>query len=100
VETILFRSPYILRTLGFNARQIVEGFYATQGARPFAVDTLADFFAGLSPETFLMAAYADLLGRPRCVMSLRRQGGPTCRPALRTEIRLVTCTTVAMEGNY
>ena len=28
IERVLFRSPFILRTLGFNARQIAEGFYA------------------------------------------------------------------------
>ncbi len=36
VGRVLFRSPYILRHLGFNARQIEEGFYRTEGGRkPF-----------------------------------------------------------------
>jgi Transposase DDE domain len=60
VENILFRSPYILRTLGFNARQIADGFYATSGARPFAVDAIGDFFADV-PTGTLIAEQVALL---------------------------------------
>jgi hypothetical protein len=36
IERTLFRSPYILRKMGFNALQIEEGFYETpEGQRPF-----------------------------------------------------------------
>ena len=48
----LFRSPYILRLLGFNARQIEEGFYATEGQKPFDVESIAEFFALASDEDF------------------------------------------------
>jgi hypothetical protein len=34
IEGVLFRSPFILRSLGFNARQIADGFYATSGPEP------------------------------------------------------------------
>jgi hypothetical protein len=60
VENVLFRSPFILRTLGFNARQIADGFYATSGARPFAVDAIGDFFTAVPPET-LVAEQITLL---------------------------------------
>src|SRR4030042_6321366 len=63
-ENILFRSPYILRTLGFNARQIADGFYATSGARPFAVGAIGDFFADVPAET-LVAEQVALLQEVR-----------------------------------
>jgi len=54
IEDTLFRSPYILRQLGFNARQIAEGFYDTEeGQRPFAAQTIADTFAECKAEDFL-----------------------------------------------
>ena len=54
VEETLFRSPYILRQLGFNARQIEEGFYNTaRGERPFAAQTIADTFARAEAADFL-----------------------------------------------
>lgn len=53
IEDILFRSPFILRALGFNARQIAEGFYATKGPRPFTAEALADFFDDASAEELL-----------------------------------------------
>ncbi len=42
---VLFRSPTILNHLGFNWRQVNEGFYAGEGRRPFNEEALADFFA-------------------------------------------------------
>lgn len=60
VENMLFRSPFILRTLGFNARQIADGFYATRGARPFAVDAIGDFFAAVPAETLVAEQIALL----------------------------------------
>lgn len=53
VENVLFRSPFILRNLGFNARQIADGFYATSGPRPFSAEALADFCAELPAEDLL-----------------------------------------------
>lgn len=54
IERTLFRSPYILRQLGFNARQIERGFYETHtGQRPFTAEAIADAFARAQPEDFL-----------------------------------------------
>lgn len=53
IEGVLFRSPFILRLLGFNARQIAAGFYASTGPRPFTAEALGDFFAEVSAETLL-----------------------------------------------
>ena len=54
MERTLFRSPYILRQLGFNARQIEEGFYETETqAVPLRVQSVADTFARAQPEDFL-----------------------------------------------
>jgi hypothetical protein len=54
IEHSLFRSPYILRQLGFNARQIEQGFYATtEGQRPFTAQAIADGFARATAEDFL-----------------------------------------------
>ncbi len=54
IEHTLFRSPYILRQLGFNARQIDEGFYRTaEGTKPFTAEAIADAFVRAQPEDFL-----------------------------------------------
>jgi hypothetical protein len=54
IERTLFRSPYILRQLGFNARQVEEGFYDTQeGAKPFTVKALTEAFARTQPGDYL-----------------------------------------------
>lgn len=60
IEGVLFRSPFILRLLGFNARQIADGFYASGGPRPFTAEALGDFFADVSPETLLAQQLALL----------------------------------------
>lgn len=53
IERTLFRSPYIMRQLGFNARQIEKGFYATtEGQRPFAAQAIAEAFAKSAGEDF------------------------------------------------
>jgi hypothetical protein len=66
IERTLFRSPYILRTIGFNALQIKEGFYDTPEAeRPFTAQAIADCFAKAEADDFLenqktvLAALAD-----------------------------------------
>jgi hypothetical protein len=54
IGQVLFRSPYILRQLGFNARQIEEGFYQTEGGqRPFDEEAIAECFARARDEDFL-----------------------------------------------
>ena len=54
IERTLFRSPYILRQLGFNARQIERGFYETQsGPSPFRAQAIADAFARAEADDFL-----------------------------------------------
>ena len=50
----LFRSPYIMRQLGFTARQIEDGFYDTDGGeKPFTVRALTEAFAGAEAQDFL-----------------------------------------------
>jgi hypothetical protein len=54
IADVLFRSPYILRQLGFNGRQIEEGFYQTPDSqRPFTAQSIGDCFAKSEPEDFL-----------------------------------------------
>jgi hypothetical protein len=54
IEDTLFRSPYILRQLGFNARQIERGFYQTaESTKPFTAGAIADAFVRSQPEDFL-----------------------------------------------
>jgi hypothetical protein len=54
IERTLFRSPYILRHLGFNARQIEEGFYhSIRGRQPFTTEALAECFAQSQGKDFL-----------------------------------------------
>lgn len=48
IGTVLFQSPDVLRRLGFNLRQVHEGFYHGSAQRPFNPEALADFFNGLS----------------------------------------------------
>jgi hypothetical protein len=50
IGPVLFHSPDVLRRLGFNLRQIHEGFYQGSGQRPFDPEALADFFNALQPE--------------------------------------------------
>lgn len=47
IGPILFQSPDVLRRLGFNFRQVHEGFYHGEGQRPFDPEALCDFFARL-----------------------------------------------------
>jgi hypothetical protein len=61
IAEVLFRSPYILRQLGFNARQIEEGFYQTPDSqRPFTAQTIGDCFAKSKAEDFLTNQMAVL----------------------------------------
>lgn len=47
---VLFHSPDTLRRLGFNWRQIQEGFYSNGERKPFNEEALADFFAGIGRQ--------------------------------------------------
>ena len=49
IGPVLFHSPDVLRHLGFNLRQVHEGFYQGNGQRPFDPEALADFFDLLEP---------------------------------------------------
>jgi len=54
IEDTLFRSPYILRQMGFNALQIEQGFYETPGGQnPFTSEAILECFAKSTPEDFL-----------------------------------------------
>ncbi len=50
---VLFRSPQVMRQLGFNARQISAGFYEHAGQKPFDIEALCDFFAASTDEDYL-----------------------------------------------
>jgi hypothetical protein len=51
----------VLRQLGFNARQITQGFYETPtGERPFTAQTIADTFARAEAQDFLVNQQAVL----------------------------------------
>lgn len=66
IGTVLFHSPDVLRLLGFNFRQIHEGFYEGDGQRPFDPEALADFFDRLDPaqlEQHQLALSTHLLKR-------------------------------------
>lgn len=60
---VLFRSPYILRQLAFNAQQIEEGFYRTEkGRKPFDEEAIAECFAAAKREDFVTNQKAMLKG--------------------------------------
>ncbi len=45
IGLFLFSSPDVMRTLGFQMRQIRDGFYKGDGQRPFNEEAMSDFFA-------------------------------------------------------
>ena len=49
IGPVLFHSTDVLRRLGFNLRQVRDGFYDGDGQRPFDPEALAEFFAALEP---------------------------------------------------
>ena len=75
---VLFRSPAVLRRLGFNWHQSHAGFYVNGAVKPFNAEALADFFADLTAEQLweyqltilpeLLAACPELLGEHTLVM--------------------------------
>jgi len=54
VGGVLFRSPYVLRQLGFNAVQLEQGCYRSNGRKPFDEEALAEFFAVADANAFLL----------------------------------------------
>jgi len=84
IEGVLFRSPFILRLLGFNARQIAQGFYTSTGPHPFTAEALGDFFAAVSPETLIEQQLALLGHLHRRFPAVFRHG-----------VYAMDCTTVA-----
>ncbi len=75
---VLFRSPAVLRRMGFNWHQGHEGFYVNGAVKPFNAEALADFFAEFTSEQLweyqlailpeLVAACPELLGEHTLVM--------------------------------
>ena len=75
---VLFRSPAVLRRLGFNWHQGHAGFYVNGTVKPFNAEALADFFAEFTSEQLweyqlailpeLVAACPELLGEHTLVM--------------------------------
>lgn len=57
---VMFRSPTILSHLGFNFRQVNEGFYAGEGCKPFNEEALSDFFARIDRDA-MWGFQCDLL---------------------------------------
>jgi len=53
IGPFLFSSPDVIRALGFQMRQITEGFYAGSSQKPFNEEALADFFAICELSDFL-----------------------------------------------
>ena len=52
IGPLLFSSPDVLRMLGFNMRQIQDGFYSGSKERPLNVESVGDFFAACRLEDF------------------------------------------------
>ncbi len=50
IDQVLFQSPDVLRRLGFNLRQIHEGFYHGSQQKPFNSEALADFFSQIDAQ--------------------------------------------------
>lgn len=61
IGPFLFSSPDVLRMLGFNMRQIQEGFYSGSRERPLNVESVGDFFASCRLEDF-QANQEEVLG--------------------------------------
>jgi len=70
----LFRSPFILRLLGFNARQVQRGFYAGSGEKPFDPEALGEFFARATDEDFFAHQVEWLKGIHRAWPEVFRAG--------------------------
>ena len=109
IEGVLFRSPFILRLLGFNARQIAEGFYVGAGPRPFTAEALGDFFADVSADTLhaqqldllrhLHRRFPDVFARGVYAMDCVTVAAPPGRSGL-PAARFVVCILSVQLGSY
>src|ERR1035437_5662821 len=61
IGPFLFSSPDVMRTLGFQMRQIKEGFYKVDGLRPFNEEAMSDFFASCDLSDYLVSQKKGLL---------------------------------------
>lgn len=100
IGPILFSSPDSLRMLGFNMRQIQEGFYSGGTQRPLNVESVGDFFAACDLKDFqsnqkdvlrrLLSSYPELLAEGNLVMDCIEFSIPAGR-GNDTEKRLEAC---------
>ncbi len=100
IGPILFSSPDTLRMLGFNMRQIQEGFYSGDGQRPLNAESIGDFFAACRLEDFqanqkellvrLLDSYPELLAEGTLVMDCVEFAIPAGR-ASNAQQRLEAC---------
>lgn len=61
IGPFLFSSCDVIRALGFQMRQITEGFYAGSSQKPFNEEALADFFA--------ICQFSDFLSNQKLVLA-------------------------------
>lgn len=100
IGPILFSSPDTLRMLGFNMRQIQEGFYCGGAQRPMDVESIGDFFANCDLADFqtnqkevlkcLLGAHPELLAEGTLVMDCVEFAIPAGR-ANKTSQHLEAC---------
>jgi len=100
IGPILFSSPDSLRMLGFNMRQIQEGFYSGGAQRPLNVESVGDFFAACDFKDFqanqkdvlirLLGRYPELLAEGNLVIDCVEFAIPAGR-ANNIERRLEAC---------
>lgn len=100
IGPILFSSPDSLRMLGFNMRQIQEGFYSGGIQRPLNVESVGDFFAACDLKDFqanqkdvllrLLGSYPELLAEGSVVIDCVEFAIPAGR-GNKTEQRLEAC---------
>lgn len=105
IGPFLFSSPDTLRALGFNMRQIQEGFYSGSAERPLNVEAVGDFFAASRPQDFqanqrevliqLLIKHPELLEEGTLVMDcidLRIPAGNRNRAEKHLEMCVICCS--------
>jgi len=68
IGPFLFSSPDVMRALGFQMRQIQEGFYTGSSQRPFNEESMSDFFA--------ICSFADFLDNQKAVLKVLVKAHP------------------------
>lgn len=86
---MLFRSPALLRQMGFNWRQVNTGCYAGAGRTPFDEEARADFFAGIDRDE--LWAFSQ-----RMLPALVEQ----CPELLGAGILMMDCLTVSVPAGH